>query len=150
MAGPLRALVVLLVQPHGDNLRMYGEYLRSQGITCIPVTTSVEALARAAEADVVVTGILLSGPDDGIDLIQRLRRDDRTRALPVIVLTACVFETERRRAEDAGCQAFLPKPCLPETLLAEIQRVLVPKAQLDKLEAAGESGRRARRRTGRQ
>jgi hypothetical protein len=46
-----------------------------------------------------------------------------------IVLSACVFEPDQRWAFDAGCDVFLPKPCLPEHLVRELQRLLTPGAQ---------------------
>jgi CheY-like chemotaxis protein len=117
------APIVLLVQPHGDSLDLYTEYLERQGAHCIPVTSAEDAFNAAARADVVVTGILLSGSEDGIALTARLRGDDRTRHVPIIVLTACVFENERQRAREAGADAFLGKPCLPSELYDEIRRV---------------------------
>ena len=121
---PETATTVVLVQPAGDSLDLYSEYLTLQGVDCVAVTTVPDAVAAASRADVVVTGIQLPGTADGIALIQQLRGDDRTRHLPIIVLTACVFETERQRAHAAGCDAFLGKPCLPSDLHAEIRRIL--------------------------
>jgi two-component system, cell cycle response regulator DivK len=122
------APIVLLVQPHGDSLDLYTEYLERQGAQCIPVTTAEAALAAAPRADVVVTGILLPGSEDGIALTARLRADERTTHVPIIVLTACVFENERQRAREAGADAFLGKPCLPSELYEEIRRVIAEAA----------------------
>ena len=44
--------------------------------------------------------------------------------LSIIVLTACVWKPERERAEAARCDVFLPKPCLPDHLLAEVRHLL--------------------------
>jgi two-component system, cell cycle response regulator DivK len=73
----------------------------------------------------VITAILLPGEMDGIALVAALRADLRTREIPIIVLTACAWPTQRLRAHQAGCDVFLPKPCLPEELLAEVRRLLV-------------------------
>jgi DNA-binding response OmpR family regulator len=117
--------VVLLVQPtRGDGLDMYAEFLRHEGLTPIPVSSAEDALTAAPRADVVVTGILLSGPFDGIELIAQLRRSERTRQLPIIVLTACAWDSERQRAELAGCDLFLAKPCLPQDLVLAVRAVL--------------------------
>lgn len=53
-----------------------------------------------------------------------LRHDDGTMRKPIIVLTACVYRRDRERAEHAGCDVFLPNPCLPNDLLREVRRVL--------------------------
>jgi two-component system, cell cycle response regulator DivK len=117
-----RAISVLLVESTVDDRAMYAEYLRVCGFEPIECDTTDEALERASHADVVVTGIRVNGPFDGIELVSRLRADGATRDKPVIVLTACALEPDRQRAEAVGCDAFLPKPCLPETLATEIRR----------------------------
>jgi two-component system, cell cycle response regulator DivK len=119
------ALSVLLVQPHDDSLDLYCEYLGHQGINCLAVTNVADAIDVAHRADIIVTGIRLQGSADGVELIDHLRANEhRSERVPIIVLTACAFESERRRAERAGCDAFLAKPCLPSDLYCEIRRVL--------------------------
>jgi CheY-like chemotaxis protein len=71
-----------------------------------------------------LTGLLLPGPIDGIALIARLKRDSQTTQIPIIVLTACAWNSERERAAAAGCDLFLSKPCPARTLLREIRRLL--------------------------
>lgn len=116
---------MLLVQPERDDRDMYAEFMRRAGLASIVVSSATHALALAPDSDVVVTDLLLPGHMDGIEFIARLRSDDRTRRIPIIVLTACGWKTERQRAESSGCDAFLPKPCLPEDLLSEIRRLVM-------------------------
>ena len=61
---------------------------------------------------------------DGVELVSRLRHNDRTNFTPIVVLTACVWPKERARAEGAGCDVFLPKPCLPNDLLDEVRQLI--------------------------
>jgi CheY-like chemotaxis protein len=105
---------------------MYAEFLSHAGLTPMPVSSAIDALAIAPKADIIVTGLRLPGSVDGIELIARLRRDRRTKGTPIIVLTAAALQTERDRAKRAGCDAFLPKPCLPEELLREVRRLVKP------------------------
>ena len=120
-----RRPVVLLVQAsRDDSLDMYAEFLRYHGLAVIPVSDARVALTLAPQADIVVTGITLDDPMDGVDLVSRLRHDDGTRSTPIVVLTACAWPTDRARAEGAGCNVFLPKPCLPNDLLGEVQQLL--------------------------
>jgi two-component system, cell cycle response regulator DivK len=126
-------LVVLLVQPERDDRKMYAEFFRDQGWRVMAVSTAHDALRIAPMADVIITGILLPGHIDGVELIARLKGRERTRRIPVVVLTACAWDAERERAENAGCEAFLSKPCLPSDLVGTVGRVLalrrVPKPQ---------------------
>jgi CheY-like chemotaxis protein len=107
---------------------MYAEFLRYHGLAVIPVTDARDALMLAPRADIVVTGIILDGPMDGVELVSRLRHDDCTRSTPIVVLTACAWPKDRERAEGAGCDVFLPKPCLPNDLLDEVQQLLTVRA----------------------
>ena len=115
---------VLLVESAQDDREMYAEFLRAHNFAPLEVETTDEALRAASTADVIVTGIRVPGSFDGVELVRRLRHDGATKHKALIVLTACVFEPDLSRAHAAGCDVFLPKPCLPETLLAEIQSVL--------------------------
>ena len=119
------AKTVMLVEADQDDRGMYAEYLISSGFRVIEVGDTAIALESATAADIIVTGIHLPGPFDGLELLRRLRKDDRTSHLPLIVLTAYVFDRERRRSVSAGCDAFLAKPCLPADLLQTIRRVLL-------------------------
>jgi two-component system cell cycle response regulator DivK len=145
---PAAPLSVLLVQPEGDSLELYSEYLAALGHTCIPATNVTDALAAASAADVVVTGILLPGSADGIELVTALRANRSTRRVPIIVLTACAFEAERRRAEAAGCDAFLAKPCLPSELHDEIRRVTA-RSSISRVRGSAMKVRETKTRSGR-
>jgi two-component system, cell cycle response regulator DivK len=105
---------------------MYAEFLSHAGLMPIPASSAIDALAVAVKADIVVTGLRLPGDVDGIELIERLRGDGRTKRMPIIVLTASALETECERAQQAGCDVFLRKPCLPEELLREVRRLVKP------------------------
>lgn len=116
---------VLLVDGVRDDRQMYAEYLWLQQFTVIQADNTADGLSRAPDADAIVTGIRVPGPFDGIELVRRLRADDRTRNKPIVVVTACVYEPDQQRARSAGANVFLPKPCLPETLAAEIRTALM-------------------------
>jgi CheY-like chemotaxis protein len=93
-----------------------------------------------------VTALLLPGGTDGIEFIARLRADDRTKSVPIIVLTANAWTKERERAEGVGCDAFLSKPCLPDELVRALRRLLVGQVRGKAAKADLGSGRMQRRR----
>lgn len=121
---PRPSPTVMLVESVQDDRAMYAEYLRASAFGVIEVGDTAKALLRAAEADVVVTGIRVPGPFDGIELVHRLRARRATKQQPVIVLTASAKQTDHDEAARAGCDAFLLKPCLPDALVGEIRRLL--------------------------
>ena len=51
---------------------------------------------------------------DGIEALKEIRR--HTTQLPVIMQTAYAFDTDRRIAEEAGCNGFITKPVMPREL----------------------------------
>jgi DNA-binding response OmpR family regulator len=103
---------------------MYAEFLRANGFSVTEVDSTDAGLSAATAADLVITGIRVPGSFDGVELVRRLRGDTRTKDTPLIVLTACAFEPDQARAFAVGCDVFLPKPCLPEMLLAETRRLI--------------------------
>jgi two-component system cell cycle response regulator DivK len=115
---------VLLVEPDDDGREMYAEYLRLMGFHVHVVDRTDDALGIAGHADVIVTGLQVRGSFDGVELIRRVRTDEQANRKPIVVLTACAFETDKARSFAAGCDTFLSKPCPPETLVSEIRRVV--------------------------
>lgn len=120
--------VVLLAQPRDDGLRMYAECLCNHGLEVIAVSEAWDALIAAPRADLIVTEILLAGSMDGIGFIGRLRRNEQAERRPIIVLTACDWDSERERARRAGCDLFLAKPCVPSELLRHVRASLADSA----------------------
>ena len=114
-------IVVLLVEPDDDSRSMYAQYLQACGFTVQTADTTDEGVTHAREADVIVVGILMPGSFDGVELVRRLRGANETTEAPIIVLTACALPADRQRALAAGCDVFLPKPCLPDDLVSEIR-----------------------------
>ena len=83
----------------------------------------IRGRSRPAIAGVIVAGLLLPGDMDGIEFIGRLKGDEARKRIAVIVLTACAWKSEGERSEQAGCDVFLLKPCLPDDLLREVRRL---------------------------
>ena len=112
--GPPRT--VLLVEDHVDSRAMYAEFLRLD-FDVIEAGDGIAALELIAERspDVVVTDLALPRMD-GFELIERIRRDDRLRDVPVIALSGYSGSEHEARARQAGSDVVLLKPCLPETL----------------------------------
>jgi CheY-like chemotaxis protein len=121
-AQPAMALVV---DRDPDTRKMYAEYLRLSSCLIEEAEDGREALAKAIayRPDVIITETRLPGIN-GFDLCTLLRQDEGTSAIPIVVVTSDTFGTDVRRAQMAGADAVLIKPCLPEALVAEIVRLL--------------------------
>ncbi len=116
---------VLLVDDYRDARDMYGEYLEYSGYQVIQAANGIEALQRAIDDQPDIILMDLSLPVmDGWEATRRLKADQRTANIPVVALTGHALAGISERAKEAGCDAFVTKPCLPEDLVREIQRVL--------------------------
>ena len=127
----VHAPLALVVDRDRDTRKMYAEYLRLSACDVEEAEDGREALAKAIarHPDVVVTETRLPGIN-GFDLCQLLRRDPSTTRIPIVFVTGDAFEGDVRRAERAGADLVLTKPCLPERLLVEIRRLLDVSADL--------------------
>jgi two-component system, cell cycle response regulator DivK len=125
MAAPADTLV-LLVDDYPDNRDIYVQFLTYAGLRVEEAENGQQALDKAftLRPDVMVMDLSLPGLD-GWEATRRLKRDPRTRDIPVIALTGHALAGHSKVAFDAGCDAFITKPCLPERLLEEIRAILV-------------------------
>jgi len=120
-----RAPLVLLVDDFQDNREMYAEFLAYQGFRVIQAANGVEALDQAFtnRPDIIIMDLSLPVMD-GWEATRRLKADERTRRIPVVALTGHALAGHSKGAQEAGCDSFLAKPCLPDQLVAEIRRML--------------------------
>jgi two-component system cell cycle response regulator DivK len=126
------APLILLVDDYEDARVMYGHFLRMSGYEPLEAATGEEALelAYARVPDLILLDMSLPGID-GWEVTAELKRNARTKHIPIVALTAHALQTERQRTERAGCDGFLAKPCAPPDLLAEISRLLGPRPGAD-------------------
>lgn len=123
--------LALIAEHDPDTRAIYAEYLLMSSCTIEEADDGRDALVKALarRPDVIVMETLLPGIS-GFDLCALLREDRATRAAAIVVVTGDAFEHDIRRAQSAGADSVLVKPCLPETLLAEMTRVLDLSAEL--------------------
>jgi CheY-like chemotaxis protein len=80
-------------------------------------------LAQSAHPDLILMDLSL--PEmDGWEATRRLKRDPRTKRIPIVVLTGHALPEYARTAREAGCDLVITKPCLPDQLLEAIRRIL--------------------------
>ena len=79
--------------------------------------TAVASSAREAwdllherHFSLVLMDISLKGDEDGLSLTRRLRTEEAFTRLPIVAVTAYAFPDDKRRALEAGCTDYLPKP----------------------------------------
>ena len=117
--------LVLVVDDFQDNREMFAEFLSLSGFRVAEASTGREAIDRGFELLPDVILMDLSLPElDGWEATRQLKNDPRTKHIPIVALTGHALADHSREAREAGCDAFLTKPCLPEVLVVEIRRML--------------------------
>ena len=76
------------------------------------------ALPRVAVIDISIPGV------DGWEMTRRLKLDERTRDVPVLLVTGHALDEDRQRARDLGCAGYLVKPVLPSQFVEEVERLV--------------------------
>jgi two-component system, cell cycle response regulator DivK len=117
--------LVLVVEDYQDAREMYAAYLSFSGYRVAEATNGIEAIEKALELkpDIILMDLALPRMD-GWEATRRLKLDDRTKEIPIVALTGHALAGHAEGARLAGCDAFVTKPCLPDALVAEIQRML--------------------------
>ena len=99
------------------------DVLLATGHRTLEATTGAEAveLATAHSPDLVLMDIQL--PDiGGVEVLGRLRADERTASVPVVALTAQAMEGDRERFLAAGFDGYLSKPIDVDELIETVRR----------------------------
>ncbi|MCC4114445.1 phosphate regulon transcriptional regulator PhoB [Aromatoleum toluclasticum] len=100
---------------------------------------TAQRIVRDALPDLVLLDWMLPGMS-GIELARRLRADERTRAIPIIMLTARGEEQDKVAGLEMGADDYITKPFSPRELVARIKAVLrrrAPQATEDPVELGG-------------
>jgi two-component system cell cycle response regulator DivK len=124
-AGAGNGPLVLIVDDVQDNRTVYVLFLKFSGFRVAEAENGADAL-RQAEAlmpDIIVMDLSLPVMD-GWEATRRLKRDPRTKKIPVVVLTGHALPEHAQAAREAGCDLVITKPCLPDQLLDAIRRIL--------------------------
>ena len=124
--------VILAVDDLPQNVRLLEAYLIPEGYEIARAANGEEALAKllSTRIDLVLLDVMM--PDiDGFEVTRRIRQDDKTRMLPIILVTALRETTDRVKGIEAGCDDFISKPVDKIELLARVKSLLKVKAYND-------------------
>lgn len=116
---------LLIVDDYPDALDVWGLYLRAEGFTVLTATDGQSAFAEAVKEkpDVIVMDLELPGKS-GFEVARDLKARADTCAIPLIAATGYSHVKQLDLARASGFDAVMVKPCDPQTLVAEIRRLL--------------------------
>ncbi len=113
---------VLIVDDDPDMVAYLGRLLGQQGMEVVSASNGDEAIARVSESppDLVLLDVMMPGPS-GFEICQRLKSDEGTALIPIVLITALEDSESRIRGIEAGADDFLSKPVRREELLARVK-----------------------------
>lgn len=120
----LDGLSALIVDDNSDTCEVLRQILQAAGAsveTANSVREGVTSLEKQVP-DIVLTDLAMPG-ESGVALIEHVRKQAASKELPIIVLSACAFETDKQIALDAGASLFIPKPFSPQTVIAQVREL---------------------------
>jgi two-component system cell cycle response regulator DivK len=115
--------VVLVVDDDADARTIYSTYLRAMGCEVFTAEDGRFAVTKATDLlpDIIVMDLAMPRVS-GWEAIRQLHESSWTRQIPIIAVSA--VELSRQTAFDAGCNAYLTKPCEPQVLWFQIRALL--------------------------
>lgn len=115
---------VLIVDDEDAILTLLRYNLEKEGFNVVSTGDGQEALTLVAEKrpDIIVLDWMLPGLS-GIEVCERLRGNNETKGIPIIMLSARGEEGDRIRGLDAGADDYMVKPFSPNELAARIRAV---------------------------
>jgi two-component system phosphate regulon response regulator PhoB len=116
---------ILIIEDEPAIREMVCFALERAGFDCAQASNAEEGQACIADRlpDLILLDWMLPGMS-GVDLARRLKREELTRNLPIIMLTAKGEEADRIRGLEVGADDYVVKPFSPRELVARIHAVL--------------------------
>ena len=116
---------ILVVDDEPDILSVLVYHLSREGYRVTTAVNGPGALTTAAadQPDLIILDLMLPGMD-GYEVLQRLRRAERTSSMPVILLTARREEEERVKGFEVGADDYITKPFSARELTLRVEALL--------------------------
>jgi two-component system cell cycle response regulator DivK len=116
---------VLVVDDDEDIRSIYAESFALNGFQVLHARDGRQALALAFAKPLAAVVMDLDMPlMDGLAATYTLKHDERTRQIPVVIVTGVARPEDLQRARTAGCDALLSKPCPPDAVVLTIEHIL--------------------------
>ncbi len=117
---------ILVIDDEPQIVEICGDYLTAAGFAVLTAADGPQGLAaaRRERPDLIVLDLMLPGID-GLDVCRELRRDSSgLAAVPIIMLTARVEESDKLVGLELGADDYITKPFSPRELVARVRTVL--------------------------
>lgn len=112
---------IVVIEDDPDLMRLMVHILNAAGFTVVQAYGGEDALRKVKmhRPDLIVTDLAMPRMS-GVEVIERVKRDPETAAIPCIAVTAYMWDQIASAAGQVGCDGFVGKPFNGAKLLAEI------------------------------
>ncbi|HEX9780222.1 MAG TPA: response regulator [bacterium] len=116
---------ILLVDDEPSIVKVVGKRLELDGYRVVTARDGEEALRefRASSPQLVILDLMLP-KINGYEVCRRLKEDEATRGIPVLLFSAKAHEKDRALGMQSGADEYLTKPFKAETLLERVRGLL--------------------------
>lgn len=127
---------VLVVDDIAPNVKLLEAKLTSEYYDVITATSGAQALERvvADTPDIVLLDVMMPGMD-GFEVCKRIKSNNATAHIPVVMVTALTDATDKVRGLEAGADDFLSKPVNDVALMARVRSLVRLKMTVDEWRA---------------
>ena len=121
---------ILIVDDTPVNLKLTRILLVNEGYKVMTAASAEEALEllRSYHPQLILADIQLPGMD-GLELTRRIKKNEETRDISVVALTAFAMKGDEQKATEAGCDGYITKPIDTRSLGARIREYLNRRAE---------------------
>ena len=126
----LDGLTALVVDDNRDTCQVLQHVLKAAGAEAVAANSVREGidLLDSKVPDIVLTDLAIPG-ESGLVLIEHIRgSEDEVASLPIIVLSACAFQSDQEAAMNAGASIFIPKPFRPSEIVQTVRQLTLSRA----------------------
>ena len=118
---------VLVVEDNEDSREILARQLVHLGYEVTEVGSGSEALAQVARErpDMIVLDIMMPG-EDGRDVARKIRKDPKTKDIPILAATVFFQREDIQSCLNAGCNDVLTKPFQLQELKDKLEQILKP------------------------
>ncbi|MDJ0691228.1 MAG: response regulator [Xenococcaceae cyanobacterium MO_188.B32] len=112
---------IMIVDDRWDNRSVLIDLLEPLGFELAEAANGREALDKAIQwqPDLIISDLVMPVLD-GFEMTRQLRQIPEFQNIPIIAISASVFDTEQQKCRDYGCDDFVPKPINSEDVLVKI------------------------------
>ena len=116
---------ICIVEDDGDIAELVSYNLERERYAVSVISSGEEALRQIAIStpDLVILDLMLPGVD-GLEVCRRLRQDEKTRAVPILMLTAKSEDSDVVAGLELGADDYVTKPFSPRVLVARVRALL--------------------------